>query len=190
VSTEENQPVRLDPATEEVRRLTDRAMAASATVKPTLTVRCSQCHTAVGYAAMTSAGALFTSSWEVELPLGFDVIANGEKLNRRQAQRFRNRREVVTARSGPPITETGTDGVVALLALPPGVAEDYPALLVRCKDHGDAVLSRVDVLAAVRDAKPSYRAVLSWPATAYTVPDSTWLTVGKVNRSREARRLS
>lgn len=180
----------LDPMTTEVRRLTVAAVAASSKVTPTLTVRCSQCKGSVGHAAMTSAGPFFTSSWTVQDALGFEVVVGGRTLNRRQAVRYRDQQLPVATSSGSPIANEHVDGLHALLALPPGVGDDYPALLVRCDKHGDAVLDRLELLAALRRDEPSFLAALSWPLTPYQAPDSTWLEGGRTQHQTETRKIA
>lgn len=152
------EPLRLDPATAAGRRLTAAAIVASmasGNTEPTLKIHCARCGSALGYADYTAAGPLFISSWEVERALDFDVIVNGRTLSRREALRYRERKHPLVGQSGRPITETGRDGVFALLVLPPGIPEDFPDLLVRCADHGDAVLtpSRDDRRAPSPDAE-------------------------------------
>lgn len=182
------EPIYIDPATDQGRRLTAAALLAARDAKHAASFRCSvpRCGRVLARVGLTSAGPLFTSSWEVETPIGFAVKVNGRKLSRREALAFRDRTRPVLERSGPKITETTVDGVVAHLALPAGI-DDYPPLLVRCPRHGDAVIP-LDLARAALRRKPGLVTV-SKPFTAYAFhdPEGSWLPDAPSTRSTERR---
>lgn len=193
-----NEPVYIDPATDEVRRLTAAALAASHTDsrEPTK-IRCSKCGVFMGVLGSTERGPLFHSTWKTEPPLAGEVIyvneSTGERrtLTRRHAIRFRDKISMVI--EGEPIGDDGRDGVIALLALPPGTPDDYPALLLRCPDHGDAVVDRIEALAVIRrpDSEP-WRVGTSKPFTEYRYhdPDASWLRgIGQTRHEHETRKI-
>lgn len=133
-----------DPA---VLARTLRALEASAGARP-VALRCSECGTVLARVGTTTHGPLFTSSWPVEVPSpwmgGWVRAADGAPLSRRHVLAME--RAATTDRSGAEWTGVERHGVIALLALPPALAQDYPDLLVRCPRHGAAVLERHDVL--------------------------------------------
>lgn len=169
--------VYLDPASAEVRRLIAESIQQTPPNPPTwLKVRCHDCGALVGRVVRTRHGPGFTSSWRVSVgsPIKGEVDP-GE----------------VVHRSGPPIPSQLRDGVVALLALPPGVEPDYPALLVRCERHGDTVLDRTKVLAWLRARKREVKVDLAKPFTAYRYhdPEGSWLPRRRSVRASVTRRI-
>lgn len=113
------------------------ALADSRGVAPSVRVWCDRCPGRdLAEAGMTKYGPLFTSSWSTPpLPAAAAV--------RKVARRLRWSTDGVA----------GTEGVIALLRLPPDLPQDYPDLMVRCPKHGDAVLRRLDVVAKVRGGR-------------------------------------
>lgn len=193
-----SEPVYIDPATDEVRRLTAAALVASPTDsrEPTK-IRCTKCGVFMGALVSTRRGPLFTSTWKTEPPLVGEVVyvneSTGERrtLTRRGAIRFRDKTSVVV--EGEPLDDHGRDGVIALLALPPGTPDDYPALLLRCPDHGDVVVDRTDALAVIRrpDSEP-WRVRTSKPFTEYRYhdPGAAWLRgLGQTRHYHETRQI-
>lgn len=153
-------PVKLDPATPEVQRLTRRALEASRAVPPSLIIRCADCGAKLAQAGYTPAGPLFTSSW-VEAPeLGITVYTAEGELDPFAAERWLRRHHGPEGAHRPPVDR---DGTIALLTLPPGTADDFPDLVVRCNAHGDAVLDRVEVLAWLREKKRERKVNLTVP---------------------------
>jgi hypothetical protein len=143
-------PLRLDARDDEVWQLTLRAAESSRGIRATLVVRCRLCGSTLAQASPTPLGPLFTSSWTVDRDPGFRVYVNGRTLSRGQALRHDDAWMPVVESSGPPITHEERHGVLALLALPTQLPADYPDLLVRCLQHGDAVLDRRGVLECLR----------------------------------------
>lgn len=157
--------LRLQPETEAVRDLTSRANAASSTVKPTLTVRCQKCQGVLGHAGYTDVGPLWTASWTTDpdpIP-EMDVLTEQGKLTGRGKARHLKSSTFIHFQGDDPGLERGRDGYVALLALPPCVADDYPDLYVRCVDHGDVVLDRLELLEHLRRHKSLWKVQTSYP---------------------------
>lgn len=132
-----NCPLRLDADDEQVYALTVRANDDSRRRRPSVRFVCDQCGAKLGSAAHTAHGPLFTSSWETP-PGAQDVTL------RRLLSRLARTKPTGDSRRG-----AQRDGVIALLALPPDVPQDYPDLMVRCAVHGDALLDRRDILRAI-----------------------------------------
>lgn len=183
--------VSLDPTTPEARRLTAELVRASR--EPTLTVRCASpgCGAVLGYAADTSAGPLFTSSWSVPAPRLITGV-NGAPISRRSERDLLGRLfGPVAEQSGAPLERDLAQGVLAAVAPPPGQADDHPPLLVRCAKHGDAILPRAEVMARLRGGKrASWAVVVGFPRVDHDDPDSTWLPeeARRARSSRQARR--
>lgn len=117
-------PLRLEPLHPEVRALTRDAVIASRGREPRVTLQCETCEQPLARITLVPHGPLFTSWWETPVP-----------------------------RRGPRPPTPEPHGVIALLALPFGVEDDHPDLLVRCAVHGDAVLDRTDLVALLRRHK-------------------------------------
>lgn len=129
--------LRINVADDDLWRETLQALG---TATATVDYRCSKCRTILANAGMTSRGPLFTSTWMV--PRLSPIVVNDKRVNARELDKvFAAIRD-----SGPPTTSEEPHGVIALLRVPGGLTVEYPDLLVRCKDHGDAVLSRQYVL--------------------------------------------
>lgn len=179
-------PLRLTVADEEVWNLTLEAMAATEGLRPTLALRCQACGSKLAAAGVTPIGPVFTSAWDVELPLGHAVYVNGVKLPRRATLKFDQKMFEVVERRGRPQDHIGRDGVVALLVVPPHMPQEYPDLLVRCNDHGDVLLDRLQVLTWIRDGRTKSRKV------AVRLPHREYdrgRAGGTKRRSRETRRF-
>lgn len=184
-----NTPLRINAEDVDVWRRTCAAFLDCQGKKEALTVKCRRCGRLLGAAGSTDYGPLFTSWWTVDLPLSFETYVDGRKLSRGEALRHRDRDSPVTERSGPPIRDEGNEGVVALLELPPEMAQEYPDLMVRCADHGDAVLARVEVLNAL--GGPPLRVKPRLPRLAYVAPEQVEPLPGggKPVQSSETRRV-
>lgn len=185
-----SEPLYLDPATDAVRRLTAASLAPGTAVEPRLDIRCVACGSKLGYVVKTAHHGLgFASTWRTELPLGFEVHVNGRKLSRGEAIKHERTSTQVVRREGPPMDYTGRDGVIALLTLPPDMVQDYPALLVRCTEHGDAELDRLEVVERARDGGGVvWKVSVSMPFADYAYHDDVadWLpSAGTVHRSEE-----
>lgn len=182
-------PVRIDPETEVVRKLTAQALAASQPSGIMLTLRCSKCGEPIAWVGRSAGLVLFVSTWAVEIETGVFDQNLDRKLTNREYESFANDTlgPVVDA-VGPPMATTRADGVIAILALPPGSPDDYPALLVRCSDHGDKVLDRLAVLAMLRRGKDSWPVSLTSPLTAYVSAEVDWLNDPISHTSSETRR--
>jgi hypothetical protein len=137
-----------DPA---VLEQTGRALADSQSIgRPSLSFTCDQCGRTVARVGDTPHGPLFTSTWEIPAPEPVVIVLDGERLRPRAARRFVEQHTDLVGESGKSITAPLAHGVVALLALPAGMTQDFPDLVVRCNAHGDAVLNRIGVLARLR----------------------------------------
>ncbi len=184
--------VSLDPTTTEARELTAELIRASQGRTPSLTIWCAipQCQTVLARAGHTSAGPLFTSTWTVPAPRTITEV-NGAPLTRSAERGFiESAFGPVACESGPPLERDLAQGVFAAVAPPPGQADDHPPLLVRCAEHGDAVLDRVEVMAHLRDGRTSWAVAVGFPRVEYADPDSTWLPGenSRQQRSRQSRR--
>ena len=94
--------------------------------------------------------------------------------------------------SGEPDRGYERHGTIALLELPLGTVQEYPALMVRCLKHGDAILARTEVLSALRSRRRQLRAEVSFPLTAYDVgePPADGHAANRVVNSSVTRRFS
>jgi hypothetical protein len=133
---------------------TAEALELSTTLgKPPLRMRCEQCRRRLAQVGdIPGYGPLFTSSWEVPAPEEHSVIVNGRELHGRELRRWFDDNYETLSQSGEPIDAPLRDAVIALLALPATMPQDYPDLLVRCRGHGDYVADRQEVLALLRRA--------------------------------------
>ncbi len=130
----------------------DRTMAAlelAHQLRPSLTLRCRAGGCQLARLGTTALGPLFTSSWTAERDPDTVVVVNGNRLGRVPVRRHRDRFVPVVSGGVP---EHEVHGVMALLALPTDLPQDYPALLVRCA-HGDAILDRLTVVGWLRAGK-------------------------------------
>ncbi len=157
----------LDPA---VWALTLEAVAASKHDDRCLRVVCRECGRALAWAGVTKKGPLFTSSWVTEIEHDEDMVLDARRLRPGERRLALEAAGAEIEAEGPSMDQ-GRDGVVALLALPVGMAPDYPDLLVRCDEHGDAVLDRAETLDRVRGARSAWKTTA--PATASTPPRSS-----------------
>lgn len=177
-------PVHLDPIDLAVRARTWEALAASRAVTPTLTLRCAQCRQILAHAGLVPKyGPLFMSSWRA-LTLGA-VAVNGEQVTERQLRQHDRRNGHEVAAYGPQSTDE-MHGTIALLRLPERFAQDFPTLLVRCGEHGDAILERAEVLRWLSDPAPEHKVTVSFPLTEYVepgLPGDHDPAVGETNRS-------
>jgi hypothetical protein len=168
--------IRLEADDPQVRALTVKAFADSAGRKPSLAIRCAKCGALLAHAGWTKFGPLFTSSWTVE-----SKKLTGET---RQVDRM----STLIEQSGAPIGEE-QHGVIALLAPPPALSQDHPDLLVRCSNHGDAVLDRQHVLTWLRD-KSIKKVSVKFPLVIYRDPDPLFAQeVAARTSSRVVRRI-
>ena len=123
--------------------------------RPPVKFVCGRCgHLLARLGDIPGYGPLFVSWWDVE-PEPPHIVVNGRRLRGREAVRHRDATMPVVYREGEPLSTPLRHGVTALLALPAGMRQDYPDLLVRCVAHGDAVLDRVEVIARLRAATPN-----------------------------------
>jgi len=157
--------VRLQADDPEVLALTRTAVEGSLGQAPTIKVRCASCGTVVGHAGHTTAGPLFIATWTVPIA-GATATEDGRLLRRQE-------RHPGAERTGQLDTED-VHSTIALVALPPEMVEDYPDLMVRCMDHRDALVDRVEVVGALRAGKDLHPTV-AFPRIEYVIPDSTWL---------------
>jgi hypothetical protein len=142
-----------DPA---VLERTGRALADSQPIgRPPLSFICDQCGRTLARVGDTAHGPLFTSTWEVPAPMGQVIVVNGERLRPRAARRFVEQHTDLVEESGKSMATPLAHSVVALLALPAGMTQDFPDLVVRCNAHGDAILDRIGVIARLRTVKPN-----------------------------------
>jgi hypothetical protein len=163
---------------------------------PPLQLTCRRCGAVLAKAGDTAGGPLFTSTWLREPGLGHAIFVGDRRLSR--SQTIRHRERDLAQRSGKPLHAPARHGVVALLALPVGMASDYPDLLVRCdkhgdtRGHGDTVLDRAAVLGWLRDATaggPAKRKVaLTQPFSEYAVPADVPGTPGPTREQHEVYR--
>ncbi len=168
-----NSVLKLNPEGRDVWRLTWDALLDSNSRKHSLTVKCRErgCGNTLARAGTTKYGPLFVSWWTVELPLGYgETYVDGRKLSRREELRFRELFLPIVKSSGAPIPDGRVDGTIALLALPPEMRQEYPALMVRCPDHGDATLERLDILDDLRSRRALRKVDPSYPLLDYVLP--------------------
>jgi hypothetical protein len=148
-------PLRTQANDPEVLARTGEALEIAATLgKPPLRLHCNECRGLLARVGdIPGYGALFVSSWEVPAPPSLDVTVNGRKLRRRELRRWVAENYETISQSGEPIDAPLRDAVIALLALPATMTQDYPDLLMRCdRGHGDYVADRHQVLALLRRA--------------------------------------
>jgi hypothetical protein len=149
--------IRLEADDPDVRALTVKALADTASRTPGLTIRCANCGAELAQAGKTKFGPLFTSTWTVD-----DGTIAGARPVDRVAE--------IVEQSGPPPIEG--HGVIALLALPPKLPPDHPDLLVRCRDDGDALLDRQTVLEwMIRQKRRTTIVDVAFPRSTYRRPD-------------------
>lgn len=111
-----------------------------------LEIRCATCNTKLGEAANTPHGPGFAAWWRDWQPDVHSVSVNGRQLSPRETRRYLvNSAEEVEGDWGKE-----PQGYFAPLAIPPKIAQEYVPLLVRCVAHGDTILNRLEVLAALR----------------------------------------
>jgi hypothetical protein len=159
---------------------TGRALADSQAIgRPPLNFTCDQCGHTLAHVGDTAHGPLFTSTWEIPAPMSQVIVVNGERLRPRAARRFVEQHTDLVEESGKSMATPLAHGVVALLALPADMTQDFPDLVVRCNAHGDAILDRIDVIARLRAVRPNQidiqsitvtRAVAEDGHLAYRVP--------------------
>ena len=157
------------------RSLTFEAMQEAVKAKPTLTVRCKRCRAKLATVAPTSVGPLFSSTWTIPAlahSVPGAVVTDPDS----------GRPVAISEAGDQSITRTTNDAVedltvevFALLQLP-SADDDYPDLLVRCASHGDAVLDRLEVIAANRTDR-DFPVDVSYPLHEYRLPDPPWPSV-------------
>ncbi len=180
--------IRLEADDSQVRALTVKALAdiAARDLKAALTIRCRACGAQLAQAGVTTHGCLFTSAWAVERPDVVAITVNGIRLSPREALKYRPR--VIVEQSGP-TNESDRHGVIGLLTVAPTLPQDYPDLLVRCPDDGDAVLDRHQVLAWLRDDRHKVHVDVTFPRLSYRMPDPAFgAEIAKTTTAREVRR--
>lgn len=122
-----------------------------------LAVRCAACNTKLGEAANTAHGPGFAAWWRDYVPQPWAVIVDGHKLTDRETmQHTLKRAEYVEGDWGKEPC-----GYFAPLAIPPELPHEYVPLLVRCVRHGDAILNRGAVLAALRSTRRGMKVRMS-----------------------------
>lgn len=180
---------RLDPDDDAVWERTLAAVVAARDLRPLL-VRCRTGGCVLARCAATAHGPLFTSSWPVELAAHAHVTVDGVRLSDRAARRWleQQRQAGGVEQSGPPIEDREIHGVLALLALPPDLTQDYPDLLVRCR-HGDAVLDRTEVLGWLR-AGAAPKVTPSLPRREYRSQRTDLGETAVTRRSSDRRRAT
>jgi hypothetical protein len=142
-----------DPA---VLERTGRALTDSQLIRrPPLSFTCDHCGRTLARVGDTAHGPLFTSTWEIPAPMPQVIVVNGERLRPRAARKFVEQHTDLVEESGKSMATPLAHGVVALLALPAGMTQDFPDLLARCNAHGDAILDRLSVIAQLRSVKPN-----------------------------------
>lgn len=161
----------------------------SQTRRPSLAVRCRSCGSELAAVGTTAFGTLFSSAWDVERPLDFTTTVNGHRLKRRDALRFQEATETVISTSGPPMDYKDREGTIALLALPAEMIQDYPDLLVRCAQHGDALLSRDEIFDDLRERRAVRKVDPAFPLRSYICPPQD-RPGGRRTRSSETRRIT
>jgi len=175
----------LDPA---VWALTLEAVAASKHDDRCLRVVCRECGRALAWAGVTKKGPLFTSSWVTEIEHDEDMVLDARRLRPGERRLALEAAGAEIEAEGPSMDQ-GRDGVVALLALPVGMAPDYPDLLVRCDEHGDAVLDRAETLDRVRGARSAWKVTPSLPKREYEPLRNDW-PGGSTEHARETIRIA
>lgn len=125
--------------------------------RPTLTVTCGTCGAALAHAGPVPTGHLWSARWETVEEFGVEVRVSGEAQKPRSAARRAGFDREIAA---------GQDGYFADLAVPDGSAKAVP-LYVRCSRHGDAVLSRDEVLGALRSGRPRLKVRVATPFATY-----------------------
>ena len=138
-------------------------------VRVELDVRCRAGGDSSG-AGETPHGPLFIAVWRV--PALGTIAFNGEHLAKRQERgawksmrAARGRRQL-----GPDAADEGVETSIGLLALLVSLPSEYPDFMVRCPDHGDAVVDRLEVLTRLRSGDRSMKVDTSFPRCAYTKP--------------------
>ncbi|MEZ0382177.1 hypothetical protein [Mycobacterium sp. pW045] len=145
--------LRLEAGDPAVRERTAAAVQASNEqgVRPTLEIRCSKCRAKLAtVGTVPEFGPLFASSWAVTADSWHRVIVNGEVLGDRARSRWISEHYETLSASGKPMNEPLRHGIIALLALPPQLEQDYPPLLMRCSRHGDYIADRLEVIEELR----------------------------------------
>lgn len=172
--------LRLHPEDERAQALLLDALDEAHDQKP-VSIRCHKhCHLAsVG---TTRHGPLLTSSWSVDTPSPVAVMDADRRMRPRQAKKWLDAHAPVARQSGG--DEPEVHGVLALLALPPELPQDYPDLMVRCS-HGDAVLDRFEVVRWSREGWAP-KVTVTPERRAYLAP--TWVG-GEMSESRQVRTL-
>lgn len=152
---------------------------------PLVEIRCSGCGAVLGCLDKLPRGRLFASWWEVDAspPSGWagtgayvlrsdrpgERIPVEEHLQERVAAGAMRERQY-----GPPLAVSGH---VCFALIDDGLAE-YPALFVRCAQHGDMVLDRAEAIrrldAAVKPAK--WAVAPQFPRLAYVEPREDMLS--------------
>ncbi len=146
------EPLRIQADDPDVLARTGEALRLAAGIKPPLQLRCAQCRDLLARVGdVPIYGALFVSSWKVEIGNEQRVLADDRDLKGRERRRWLAENYETIEESGEPIDAPLRHGVTALLALPPELAQDYPDLLMRCDNgHGDYVADRVETIALLR----------------------------------------
>lgn len=151
----------------------------------TLTIRCSTCGAELAQVGDYPSGVLFSSWISTPALNAWATAVRGEPVLERHAAGEEPTGPVDMATFARWLTtDTGSEpgstdrpvGVIALLALPHEVAQDYPDLLVRCSRHGAAVLDRRSVLAMSRASRDEWIINVAEALEAEILPaDSGWL---------------
>ncbi len=143
-------------------------VVASAGAAPAVAVRCSArgCSRVLGRAGQTPAGPLFSATWPVEDTLPVVTVVGGRRL--RPRGQIAHLATGVVAQSGPEPAPTRPEGFFAPLAVPACLPQVAVPLYVRCPRHGDAVLERDHVLAALRGGRQTVVAPTALPFMDYT----------------------
>lgn len=142
-----------------------------ATSKP-IPVRCKKCQDRLGSVGLTPLGVLFTSSWAVRRDFFTESTGFGAgvgRLSPKDARHILDEFVPVEQTSGRKPQKR--DGTIALLTLPPELPQDYPDLMVRCEDDGDAVMDRLHLVEDVDRRKPVIWADVAWPRRKYAVAE-------------------
>lgn len=112
---------------------------------------CGTCGSRLAKARPTTRGPIFVSSWEMG------------HVQRRDTARVLAALPAIE-KSGQDIANVrGRNGYLAALALPPELPQVYPPLLVRCPEHGDAILNRSELVQSVRRNQKRLKATVMPP---------------------------
>ena len=142
-------------------------------VGPSHTLRCGvrSCGALLGQLGRTELGPLFFSaSWTVDRgPVGWSVSIDGRQLRPREARRHLAETLVVTDESGPAVRDGMEDHwSMTILEWPVDWEQvTYPACMVRCADHGDAVLDRQWLIERTNEIGGTSSVTTSYPRVEY-----------------------